>query len=219
MQTLYYGVDDGDGNVPGNIIEDDEMVSSVLIPIDDLSDREKPGSLEIEPEGEPEILQNAVEIDPSEYLVERWEDGKAKRIFSGMMSKLDDEWMDIKKLEVYGDGSIYVNEEEIKGKFTVTYGSAVLIKDVQEVCYKTDEEMEKEYYHCVYCDKKIKSYKAIEEMVPDNWLIGSREQVEEDKVGHIEEKEDGTYILHGICPDCAEERDIKGKKDIMTHWG
>lgn len=216
MQLLYYGTEDDEGKVPGNILEDDEMVNSVLIPKEDLSEFDKPGRVEIEDEGE--ILKNSEKIEASEYLVKDWKDGKAKRIYSGMIGSLDEKWKDVEHLEVFGDGSIYVDEEQVKGKFTITYGSTVLIKDVQEVCNKTDKEMEKEYYHCVFCDKKLKSYDAIEEMVPDNWMIGDSEEGREKGSGNVDRKEDGTIILHGICPECAEKKDLERRDKRMTDW-
>ncbi len=216
MQMLYYGTDNGEGKVPGNILEENEMVSSVLIPAENLSELDKPGKVEIDDEDE--ILQNSEEITPSEYLIKEWYDGKAKRIYSGMLSNLDEDWKDIEHLEVYGDGSIFVDEEQVKGKFTITYGKTVLIKDVQNVCKKTDKEMEKEYYHCVFCDKKVKSYEAIEEMVPDNWMIGDSEEGREKGSGTLDKKEDGSTIINGICPECADKKDLERKKNPMTDW-
>lgn len=217
MQMLYYGIEDGEGMVPGNILEDNEIVSSVLIPAENLSELEKPGNIEIEEDDD--LLKNSEEITPSDYLVKDWKNGKAKRIYSGMIGSLDEKWKEIDRLEVYGDGSIYVDEEQVEGKFTITYGSAVLIKDVEDVCSKTERDMEREYYHCVFCDKKLKSYKAIEEMVPNNWMIGDSEEGKEKGSGNVEKKEDGTTIIHGICPDCAEEKDLERKGSRMTDWG
>ncbi len=216
MSMLYYGTEDEEGNVPGNILEDDEIISSVLIPLEDLSELDKPGKIEIDEEDD--ILENSEEITPSEYLVKEWENGKAKRIYSGMIGSLDEDWKDVNHLEVYGDGTVYVDEEEIEGEFTITYGSTVLIKDVQDICDRTDKEMEKEYYHCVFCDKKLESYKAIEDMVPDNWMIGDSEEGREKGSGNVDRKEDGTTIIHGICPKCAKKRDLKRAGRQMTDW-
>ncbi|MFW6002362.1 MAG: hypothetical protein ACOCQD_03400 [archaeon] len=217
MQVLYYGIEDEEGKVPGNILKNDEMVSSILVPVENMSELEKPGNIEIQEDDD--LLKNSEEINPSDYLVKDWKNGKAKRIYSGMIGSLDDDWKEIEHIEVYGNGSVYVDGEQIKGKFTITYGSTVLIKDVQDVCERTDKEMEKEYYHCVFCDKKLKSYKAIEEMVPNNWMIGDSEEGKEKGSGNVERKEDGTTIVHGICPDCAEERDLERKGSRLADWG
>lgn len=217
MQVLYYGIEDEEGKVPGNILKNDEMVSSILVPVENMSELEKPGNIEIQEDDD--LLKNSEEINPSDYLVKDWKNGKAKRIYSGMIGSLDDDWKEIEHIEVYGNGSVYVDGEQIKGKFTITYGSTVLIKDVQDVCERTDKEMEKEYYHCVFCDKKLKSYKAIEEMVPNNWMIGDSEEGKEKGSGNVERKEDGSTIIHGICPDCAEERDLEKKGSRITDWG
>ncbi|MFO7793266.1 MAG: hypothetical protein R6W73_09880, partial [Candidatus Saliniplasma sp.] len=64
MMKLYYGTEDEDGNIPGNVIEEGKLVSSVLIPSKDLSDRKKPGEMEIEEEG---ILEDAV---PDEWVID-----------------------------------------------------------------------------------------------------------------------------------------------------
>ena len=213
---LYYGTENEEGNVPGNILDDDEIISSVLIPVENLSELDRPGRIEIEEDDD--ILKNSVEITPSEYLVKDWKNGKAKRIYSGMIGSLDEEWEDVEHLEVYGDGSVYVDDEQIKGKFTITYGSTVLIKDVQDICDRTDEEMEKEYYHCVFCDKKLKSYEAIEKMVPDNWMIGDSEEGKEKGSGSVDRKDDGSTIIHGICPKCSEKRNLKRAGSRMTDW-
>ncbi|MFP4051220.1 MAG: hypothetical protein ACLFVB_05720 [Thermoplasmata archaeon] len=217
MQVLYYGIEDEEGKVPGNILKNDEMVSSILVPVENMSELEKPGNIEIQEDDD--LLKNSEEINPSDYLVKDWKNGKAKRIYSGMIGSLDDDWKEIEHIEVYGNGSVYVDGEQIKGKFTITYGSTVLIKDVQDVCERTDKEMEKEYYHCVFCDKKLKSYKAIEEMVPNNWMIGDSDEGKEKGSGNVERKEDGSTIIHGICPDCAEERDLEKKGSRITDWG
>jgi len=200
MKKLHYGIEDEDGDVPGNVFEEGEMISSVLIPSNALSDREKPGELQIKEDMKDNPLKQASKIDPSEYLVKRWDDGKAKRIYSGMMGSLEDRWKDIDFIEVYGDGEIYADEEKIKGDFTITYGSAVLIRDVQDIAERTDQEMEREYFYCMNCDREVKSYKAIENAMPDDWVIDS-----DDKTNHIERRDDGSIVLKGICPECAEK--------------
>lgn len=201
MKRLYYGIEDKDGNVPGNVFEEGEMISSVLVPSESLSEREKPGELEIKKNMDHDPLEEASEIDPSEYLVKRWEDGKAKRIYSGMIGSVEDNWKDVESVEVYGNGEIFVDEEKIKGDFTITHGSTVLIKDVQDVAERTDQEIEKEFFHCIRCGKEMRSYRAIEEALPDDWTV------ETDEESHLERKDDGSVVIKGICPGCAEEKD------------
>jgi len=198
MMKLYYGTEDEDGNIPGNVIEEGGSVYSVLIPSEDLSDREKPGEMEIE---EDDPLDGASEIDPSEYLVKEWSDGKAKRIYSGMIGSMNDEWKEVDSIEVYGDGSIYADGENVKGDFTMTQGSTVLIRDVQDVAERTDKEMEREYFRCLRCDKKVRSYLAIEDSIPDEWIIDPED---EDTKRNPERKDDGSIVLKGICPECAD---------------
>ncbi len=198
MTKLYYGIEDEDGNIPGNVIEEDGSVSSFLIPSEDLSDRKKPGEMEIEEE---DILEEASEIDPSEYLVKEWSDGKAKRIYSGLIGSMNDEWKEVDSIEVYGDGAIYADGEKIKGEFTTIQGSTVLIKDVQDITERTDEEMEKEYFRCLRCDKEVRSYRAIENSVPDDWTMDPED---EDTKLNPERKDDGSIVLKGICPECAD---------------
>ncbi len=206
MTVVYYGVDNGEGLVPANVLEDGEPVSSKLIPLENLSDKEKPGKIVIDDEIEEEtdILEGAEDIDASEYLVKEWKNGKAKRIYSGLMSSLEDDWEDVNSLKVYGDGEIFTDGEKVKGEFTVTQGSTVLIKDVQDITERTDQEMENEYYHCIYCDKEVKSYKAIENMLPENWNL---DPSDEGRRESIEKKEDGDVILKGVCPECAEKKE------------
>ncbi len=194
MKILYYGIEDEDGNIPGNVIEEGKLVSSVLIPSKNLSDRKKPGEMEIEDD---DILEDASEIDPSEYLVKEWKDGKAKRIYSGLIGSMNDEWKEVDSIEVYGDGSIYADEEKIKGEFTATQGSTVLIRDVQDITERTDHEMEREYFRCSRCDKEVRSYRAIEDAVPDEWFI-------DPEYMNPERKDGGSIVLKGICPDCAD---------------
>ena len=201
MKKLYYGIEDKDGDIPGNVLKEGEVISSVLISPQDLSDREKPGEIEIKKEMDHDLLKDASEIDPSEYLVKRWNDGKAKRIYSGMIGSLGDDWKDVNSIEVYGDGEIYADGEKIKGEFTITQGSTVLIKDIQDITERTDQEMEKEYFHCIYCDKEAKSYKAIENTVPDDWIVNP-----DDKKNYLERRDDGSIVLKGICPECAEKK-------------
>ncbi|GEM_PF-2500747 len=199
MKKLYFGIEDEDGCIPGNVIEEGKLVNSVLIPSEDLSDKEKPGKMEIKKEMEDNPLEKASEIDPSEYLVKRWDDGKAKRIYSGMIGSLDDDWKDVDAIEVYGDGEIYADGERIKGEFTMTHGTTVLIKDVQDVAERTDKEMEKEYFRCLNCGKEVKSYRAIENTVPDDWIIDP----DDHEVGrNPERKVDGSIVMKGICPGC-----------------
>lgn len=204
MRELYYGVDDGDGKVPGTILDGRELISTVLIPVENLDNIEKPGKISLEEE-EPEVLEDMEEIDPSDYVVMEWKNGKAKRIYSGMMGKLNTDWKDIEKLEVYGDGSLYANEEKVKGQFTITQGSNVLVKDVQEVCLQTDEQMEKEYYHCLKCDKEVKSFKAIEDMSPGHWDLDPDSDAVDGEIKTLEKRKDGSSVLHGICPECSEK--------------
>ncbi len=196
MTKLYYGTEDEDGDIPGNVIEEDGSVSSFLIPSEELSDRKKPGEMEIEEED----LEEASEIDPSEYLVKEWSHGKAKRIYSGLIGSIDDEWKEVDSIEVYGDGAIYADGEKIKGEFTATQGSTVLIRDVQDVAERTDEEMEREYFRCLRCEKEVRSYRAIEDSVPDEWLIGPKDE----DIERNPERKDHGIVLKGICPECAE---------------
>jgi len=192
MMKLYYGTEDEDGNIPGNVIEEGELVSSVLISSKDLSDRKKPGEMEIE---EDDILEQASEIDPSEYLVKEWNHGKAKRIYSGLIGSMNDEWKEVDFIEVYGDGSIYADGEKIKGEFTITQGEIVLIKNVQDITERTDQEMEKEYFRCSSCDKEVRSYRAIEDAAPDEWVIDPEDM--------DPERKDDSIVLKGVCPDCS----------------
>nr|AGF93014.1 hypothetical protein FLSS-7_0023 [uncultured organism] len=201
MKKLYYGIEDKEDEIPGNVLENGELIYSILIPSEDLSEMEKPGCIEIEDE-EDEILKNAREINPSEYLVKRWKDGKAKRIHSGLIGGLEEDWKEVSKLEVYGDGKIYADDEKIEGEFTITQASTVLIKDVQGITEETDQDLEKEYFNCIHCDKEVKSYKAIENSVPDDWTINPNDKKRQDS---LERKDDGTIVLKGVCPDCEEK--------------
>jgi len=202
MKRLIYGTEDKNEDVPGNLLEDGEPISAVLIPSDVLSDREKPGEIEIEEGMENNPLEDAEKIDPSEYLVKRWDDGKAKRIYSEMIGSLQDDWKDVDSIDVYGDGKIYADDEKIKGDFTITHGSTVLIKDVQDIAERTDQEIEKEYFHCLHCGREIRSYKAIEMALPDDWVVDPDET---DKDSYMERRDDGSVVLKGVCPDCAED--------------
>ncbi|MFP4143477.1 MAG: hypothetical protein ACLFSM_09565 [Thermoplasmata archaeon] len=204
MKKLYYGTEDEDGKIPGNVFEEGESISSVLIPSKSLSNREKPGEIEIKEEMENDPLKHAEEIDPSEYLVKRWNDGKAKRIYSGMVGSLEDRWKDVDSIEIYGNGKIYADEERVKGDFTITHGSTVLIRDVQDIAERTDQEIENEYFHCIHCDKEIRSYRAIENALPDDWVVDPDET---DRDSYMERRDDGSIVLKGICPDCAEKID------------
>ncbi|MBS3782718.1 MAG: hypothetical protein KGY66_02010 [Candidatus Thermoplasmatota archaeon] len=210
MKKLYFGIEDEDGDIPGNVFEEGELISSVLIPSEDLSDREKPGEVKINEDMEDNPLEDATEIDPSEYLVKRWDDGKAKRIYSGMIGSLADEWKEVDFIEIYGDGKIYADEEKVKGDFTTTHDSTVLIKDVQDIAERTDRELEKEYFHCIHCGKEIRSYRAIEDALPDDWVIDPDET---DKESYMERRDDGSVVLKGICPECEKkERDENQKR-------
>lgn len=201
MKKLYYGIEDKDGKVPGNLMEEGELKSSFLIPAESLSDVEKPGMIEIKKDMKDDPLEKASEIDPSEYIVKKWDDGKAKRIYSGLIGSLQDDWKDISTLEVNGKGEIYADGEKIKGEFTTTHGSTVLIKDVQDVTEQTDQKMENEYFNCIHCDKELKSYMAIEKALPKDWNIDT-----DDKRNNVERRDDGSIVLNGICPDCTDKR-------------
>ncbi|MFW5907967.1 MAG: hypothetical protein ACOCTR_06360, partial [Candidatus Natronoplasma sp.] len=183
--------------------------SSVLIPSDELSDREKPGEIEIKEDMKDDPLKAASEIDPSEYLVKEWVDGKAKRIYSGLVGSFGDDWKDVDTIEVYGNGDMYADGEKVKGEFTITRGSTVLIKDVQDITERTDREMEREYFHCLHCDKEVRSYRAIEDTVPDDWTIGT-----DDKKSALERRDDGTTVVRGVCPECAEKANSEDRSGI-----
>ena len=204
MKRLYYGTEDKNEDVPGNLLEDGEQITAVLIPSEELSDREKPGEIEIEESMEDDPIENAEKIDPSEYLVKRWDDGKAKRIYSEMIGTLQDDWKDVDSIEVYGDGKIYADDEKIKGDFTITHGSTVLIKDVQDIAERTDREIEREYFHCIHCGKEIRSYRAIEEALPDDWVVDPDGT---DRNNYIDRKDDGSVVIKGVCPECSEKED------------
>ena len=204
MKRLYYGTEDKNEDVPGNLLEDGEQITAVLIPSQNLSDREKPGEIEIEEGMEDDPLENAERIDPSEYLVKRWDNGKAKRIYSEMIGSLQEDWKDVDSIEVYGDGKIYADDDKIKGDFTITHGSTVLIKDVQEITERTDRQIEKEYFHCIHCDREIRSYRAIEEALPDDWVVDPDGT---DRNNYIDRKDDGSVVIKGVCPECSEKED------------
>jgi len=212
MKKLIYGTEDKNEDVPGNLLEDEEPISTVLIPSKDLSDREKPGEIEIKVGMKNNPLEDAEKIDPSEYLVRRWNNGKAKRIYSEMVGSVQNDWKDVESIEIYGDGMIYADDEKIKGDFTITHGSTVLIKDVQDIVERTDQELEKEYFHCIQ-NKEIRSYKAIEKALPDDWVIDPDRT---DKDSYLERRDDGSVVLKGLCPDCAER---KGTEDQNSSSG
>jgi len=201
MKRLIYGTEDRNEDVPGNLLEEGELISTILIPSEDLSSREKPGEIEIEEGMENDPLEDAEEIDPSEYLVKRWDNGKAKRIYSQMIGSQQNDWKDVDSIEVYGDGNIYAGDEKIKGDFTITHGSTVLIKDVQDIVERTDQELEKEYFHCLHCGKEIRSYRAIEKALPDDWVVDPDET---DRDSYMERRDDGSVVLKGVCPECTE---------------
>jgi len=209
MKRLYYGTEDKNEKVPGNLLEDGEQITAVLIPSEELSDREKPGEIDIEESMEDDPLENAEKIDPSEYLVKRWEDGKAKRIYSEMIGSLQDDWKDVDSIEVYGDGKIYADDEKIKGDFTITHGSTVLINDVQDIAERTDREIEKEYFHCIHCGEEIRSYRGIEEALPDDWVVDPDET---DRDSYMERRDDGSVVIKGKCPECAEDEGTEDEK-------
>jgi len=209
MKKLYYGTADENEDIPGNLLKEGELISTVLISSEDLSDREKPGEIEIKEGMQNNPLEDAEKIDPSEYLVKRWDDGKAKRIYSEMIGSLQNDWKDLDSIEIYGDGKIYADDEKIKGDFTITHGSTVLIKDVQDIAEKTDQELEKEYFHCIHCCKEIRSYRAIEKALPDDWVIDPDRT---DKDSYMERRDDGSVVIKGLCPDCAEGKGIEDQK-------
>jgi len=99
MKRLIYGTEDENEDIPGNLLEDNEPITAVLIPSKELSDKEKPGEIEIEEGMEDDLLEKAEKIDPSEYLVRRWDNGKAKRIYSEMIGTLQDDWKDVDSIE------------------------------------------------------------------------------------------------------------------------
>ena len=49
---------------------------------------------------------------------------------------------------------------------------------------------------CSSCDKEVRSYRAIEDAVPDEWVIDPEDM-------DPERKDDGSIVLKEICPDCS----------------